>query len=217
VPATECATDDVPAAQIVCYGGSQPSIVRAVLASLPEPERYIFVDIGCGKGRPLVVASEFAFRRVIGVELAPKLAQVARANAASVAARHPDRTPIEIQIGDATAVSPLADRVIYFLYNPFGGKLLKALVENIERQLQSHLEHAFVVFYNPVHGEVLDQSRHFVRWAAHTIRYADDELGYGPDLDDPVVVWQSSPERYPPQSNAERRIFVSSSMRCSLI
>jgi SAM-dependent methyltransferase len=217
VSTTECATEDVPEEQINPYGASQPSIVRKMLASLPEPARYAFVDLGCGKGRPLVVASEFPFRRVVGVELSPQLVQLARANAATIAARHPARTPIEIQIGDATTVLPPAERVVYFLYNSFGRQLVKALVENIERQLQGQLEHAFFVCYNPVHGEVLDQSRHFVRWSAQTIGYSDDELGYGPDLDDIAVIWQSVPERYPPQDDAGRRIEVHSSMRCSLV
>ncbi len=217
VPAAECAADSVPAAKINAYGGSQPSIVRAALASLPEPQRYAFVDIGCGKGRPLVVASEFAFQRVVGVELAPRLAQSARANAATIAARYPGRTPIEVQVGDATAVSPPADRVVYFLYNSFSQPLVKALVENIERQLQNQLQHAFFVCYNPVHGDVMDQSPHFARWSAKTIRYAADELGYGPDLEDTLVIWQSVPERYPPHADAARRIAVSPSQWSSLV
>lgn len=216
VPATECATDEVPAAQINFYSGSQPSIVRAVLASLPEPHRYAFVDIGCGKGRPLVVASEFPFRRVVGVELSPRLAQVARANGASIAARHPARTPIEVQVGDATSIDPPADRVVYFLYNPFGRPLVEALVANVERQLGDRLEHAFFVCYNPVHGEVLDRSPHFARWSAQSLRYAADELGYGPDIEDTTVVWQSVPQRYRPQPSAGRRIAVSRSQWCRL-
>lgn len=217
VSASECAADGVPAEQITFYGGSQPSIVRTVLASLPEPARYAFVDIGCGKGRPLVVATEFPFRRVVGVELAPHLAQLARTNAASIAARHPGRRPIEIEAGNATSVLAPADRVVYFLYNPFGRSLVKALVEHVERQLQHSLEHAFFVCYNPVHAEVLDQSPHFARWSAQTNRYAAEELGYGPDIEDTTVVWQSLPPRYPPQGSANRQLAVSRSQWCSLV
>ena len=217
VPATDCATADVPAEQINPYGGSQPSIIRALLATLPEPEHYAFVDIGCGKGRPLVVASEYPFRRVVGVELAPRLAQVARENVATIAARHPERTPIEILVGDATTVSPPADRVVYYLYNSFSKPLVKALIENVERQLQGQLRHAFFVCYNPVHGEVLDQSPHFARWSAQTIHYAANELGYGPDIEDTAVIWQSLPERYLPHTSARRQIAVSRSQWCSLV
>src|SRR5687768_7586014 len=81
VPAAECARDGILPEQISPYGGSQPSIVRTALASLPDLESYAFVDVGCGKGRPLLVASEFAFQRIVGVELAPHLAKIARANA----------------------------------------------------------------------------------------------------------------------------------------
>lgn len=217
VPASECAADGVPEDQITFYGGSQPSIVRTVLSSLPEPARYAFVDIGCGKGRPLVVASEFQFLRVVGVELAPHLAQLARTNAASIAARHPGRRPIEIEVGNATNVLPPANRVVYFLYNPFGPSLVKTLVEHVERQLQQGLEHAFFVCYNPVHADVLDQSPHFARWSAQTTRYAADELGYGPDIEDTTVVWQSLPAQYPPQASANRQLTVSRSQWCSLV
>ncbi len=216
IPANECASGDLPAAQINFYSGSQPSIVRAALASLPEPARYAFVDIGCGKGRPLVVASEFGFERVLGVELAPHIAHIARANAAAIAAQHPDRTPIEILVGDATTVQPPGQRVVYFLYNPFSRPLVQRLVANVERQLQEGLQHAFFVCYNPVHGEVLDRSPHFARWSASTLRYAADELGYGPDIEDTVVIWQSLPEHYAPRAGARRRIGVSDSQWCSL-
>jgi SAM-dependent methyltransferase len=217
VPAGECASGDVPATQINFYSGSQPSIVRTALASLPEPGHYAFVDIGCGKGRPLVVASEFGFGRVIGVELAPQLARVARANAETVAARHPDRTPIEVLVGDATTVMPPGQRVVYYLYNPFSRPLVQRLVANVERQLQQGLQHVFFVCYNPVHGDVLDQSPHFARWSASTLRYAADELGYGPDIEDTVVIWQSRPERYAPQAAAQRPISVNGSQWSHLV
>lgn len=216
VPAEDCASGGVGAAQINPYGGSQPSILRSVLASLPDVDQYCFVDIGCGKGRPLAVASERPFRRIVGVELSPSLAKVAQANAAAIAARFPLRTAIEIQVADATTVSPPGERVVYFLYNSFGRQLVEALVANVERQLQGPVQHAFFVFFNPVYGDVLDRSPHFARWDARTIPYADDELGYGPDLEDPIVVWQSTPARYPALPGCDRRIDVQHSMRCSL-
>ena len=208
VTAAECAPDAAMAAQVIPYGGSQPSITRAGIASLPEHDRYVFVDIGCGKGRPLIVASEFPFRRVIGVEISAALADIARRNAAVIASRDPGRTPIEIHVGDATAVLPTSDRVVYFMYHPFRRVLVSTLVDNIERQLEQGLRHAFVVYYNPVHGDVLDGSAHFSRWHAETIPYAPDELGFGPDLSDTLVIWQTAPPYYPAHPHASRRIVV---------
>lgn len=209
--ATQCAPDDAMVSQINFYGGSQPSIVRACLAKLPDREQYAFVDIGCGKGRPLAVASESSFQRIVGIEIAPDLAAVARSNAAILASRFPDRTRVEVEIGDATTPVAPGECVVYFMYHAFGAALTTRLVASIERKLQDGLRHAFFVYYNPVHGEVLDRSPHFARWSADVMSYAPDELGYGPDLRDTVVVWQSRPSRYAALPGATRRINVAPS------
>jgi SAM-dependent methyltransferase len=211
VPAVECAPDTKMAARISPYGGSQPSIVRQGLLALPDHEQYAFVDLGCGKGRPLVVASEFSFNRLIGVEIAPKLAAIARANAAAIARRHPHRRPIEIEVGDATAVQAPAEYTVYFMYHPFERSLVAALLSNIEHHLGKVLRHAFFVYYNPVHGDVLDQSEYFVRWSAEMVPYSQLELGYGPDLQDTLVTWQTLPARYAPRPGADRHILVDDS------
>ena len=64
------------------YQASPWGPFRAVLESLDlRYEEFTFIDIGCGKGRTLLLASEFRFKRVIGVELSEELAAVARRNA----------------------------------------------------------------------------------------------------------------------------------------
>src|SRR5438105_11506431 len=42
--------------------------------------RLTFIDLGCGKGRALMLAAEHPFRRIIGVEFAEPLVATARAN-----------------------------------------------------------------------------------------------------------------------------------------
>jgi hypothetical protein len=46
---------------------------------------------------------------------------------------------------------------------------------------------------------------------AETIPYADDELGFGPDLSDTLVTWQTLPGAYPAQPGANRRIVINGS------
>jgi SAM-dependent methyltransferase len=65
----------------VDYAGSQPSVLRLALKDLLPLDTYTFIDLGCGKGRALLVASEFPFRAIIGVELSSRLAEIARRNA----------------------------------------------------------------------------------------------------------------------------------------
>src|SRR5277367_3679731 len=63
------------------YQSHHPRILRNMLASLAIAyERYVFVDYGCGKGRVLLVATHFPFQRIVGVEFAPQLAEIAEQN-----------------------------------------------------------------------------------------------------------------------------------------
>ena len=72
---------------ITAYHGTAPSLFRKLmkrwrtLATAPL-ERTAFVDIGAGKGRAMLLAAEMPFRRIVGVELHPQLAAVARRNLA---------------------------------------------------------------------------------------------------------------------------------------
>jgi SAM-dependent methyltransferase len=190
------------------YGGSQPSIIRAAIADLPDLDRSAFVDLGCGKGRPLLVASEYPFQRVIGVEISKPLAEIAQANAAIIARQFPQRTRIEVQVADATGFKLPADNTVIFMYHPFGRGLLERFVRNLEEQLADNRRHVFIVYYNPMLSEPIDQSPRFVRWRAMSRGYASEELGFGPDVSDTLVIWQSRPERFPPHARADHPVVI---------
>jgi len=172
------------------YAGSQPSIVRAALRELPPLSNFTFIDLGAGKGRTLIVASEFPFQEVVGVELSSPLVAMAQKNLTTFRRQHPNCAPARIENGDA-AVFPLpAGDLVIFLYNPFGEAVMRMVVTNMEVALRAERRRLFVVYYNPVYGASLDASPWLRRYYAGTISYAADESGFGPDDADPVVIWQ---------------------------
>jgi len=184
----------------VGYLGAQPSILRKVLAVIPEPQQCHFLDLGCGKGRPLLVATEFGFRAITGVEVSPGLARIARRNAGIMANAYPDRTRINIVNADARKYRPPAERVVIFLYNTFDEPLMEQFLGNIEASLRQSPRALYIVYYNPVRAGVLDASSALERRYAAQIRYDPGELGYGPDTSDAVVIWQNrgNPHPLPP-------------------
>lgn len=209
-------TDLVLAGQMQAYIGAQPSIVRRVLACLPDPTGSAFVDIGCGKGRPLVVASELPYASITGVELSPELVRVARKNASTIARQFPARTAITVVEGNAAEYQLAHDRVVLFYYHAFGRDTLATFVANLERQLSDTPRHIFFVYMNPVDADVLDASPRFSRWMTEALSYAPDEVGYGPDSHDTVAVWQSEPISYPPLESATRRLTRVSPLRAEI-
>jgi predicted RNA methylase len=171
------------------YGGSQPSIIRAALRELPELTGFSFLDLGAGKGRPAMVAAEFPFQEVVGVELAASLAEIAVRNVAIFQARRPGLAPIRIVNADAAAYPMPAGDLAVFLYNPFGREIVERVVANIEAALAAAPRRVFVIYYNPVQGVCFDAAPSLRRYFAAEIPYAAQERGFGPDDADPVVIW----------------------------
>lgn len=209
-------SDPKVASQSQAYLGTQPSIVRKVLAQLPDAHRYAFVDIGCGKGRPLLIASEFAFKEIVGVEMSPILAQYAARNAGIIKRKFPDRADIKIATENAASYKPTANRIVFFYYHAFGREVFEAFVKNLEDQLSQTVEHAFFIYLNPVFADVVDASPRFSRWSADKMPYEPIEIGFGPDRHDCVVVWQSRPAQYPARERAERVVTVVRRTRAEL-
>jgi hypothetical protein len=196
-------------AQITVYGGSQPSIVRRAILALGDVEQYSFVDLGCGKGRPMIVASEFPFRSIAGVELSSQLARVAQRNIATVERRFPTRRRPSVIEGNAvTSTYPEGDLVV-FLYHPFGGDILTQIVKRLENSIAREGVRLMLIYYNPVHGHLVDASPAFTRWYAENLSYDESEMGFGPDTGDAVVIWKSvNAKKMTPHANADRPILV---------
>ena len=161
------------------YGAAQPSILQRALAAIPHPDQCHFVDLGCGKGRPLLIASQVGFRRVTGVEMSLTLAEEARRNAAIFSGRNPDVTPIEVVTGDALDFELPSEGLVIFLYNPFEGALIDRLTGRIEHSLRDHPRDLYVVYYNPVYAGSFDGSASLERRFAAQIPYEAAEIGYG--------------------------------------
>jgi len=125
------------------------------LAHSPWPAT--FVDLGCGKGKVLVIAHEVFGRRrfrtqppvaVVGVEHHPGLALVAERNL-----WRRTRSLGDVRVGDARSVSldDLADPVLAFLYNPFTGPVLAEVAKQLSMRACT------VVYVNPVEPDAFTE------------------------------------------------------------
>lgn len=117
---------------------------------------FTFIDLGCGKGRTLVVASTLGFKRVIGVEFARDLVEIARANLSKVGTVH-----ASVEHADAADFTvPSGDTVLY-LYNPFSQDVMRQVVARLR---ESHSGKLYVIYKVPECADVLEQSGFLTRF-----------------------------------------------------
>jgi hypothetical protein len=130
----------------VRYQPSDPETLRRTIAALPiRYEEYAFVDIGSGKGRALLVASEFPFERILGVEFSQELHEIALRNIAAYSNPEQRCAAIEAVCADATEVElPGLPLVLYF-YNPFLEPVMRRVMANVTASLEARPRPAFVV------------------------------------------------------------------------
>lgn len=200
----------------ICYAGSQPSVVRSALDQVPGAESCTFIDLGCGKGRALLVASERPYRDIVGVELSPALAAIARRNAARLHEAHPLRTRIRVIVGDASAWPLPPGDLVIFMYHPFTEELVAKVVARIEAALSGGNRSIHVVYYNPVAGHRFDASPALRRHFAGELPYAREERGFGPDETDTVVIWRGGGVRKPTGAAGAHIVLAEGGLRASL-
>ncbi|HEV2644829.1 MAG TPA: class I SAM-dependent methyltransferase [Acidobacteriaceae bacterium] len=146
------------------YAAVPPSRFRGILARWQAggPAHaladYCFVDLGCGKGRALLLASQLGFREVIGVELNPSLAQIARANVTLWAAAGKARAPMRVEQKDALELEWPVGPCVVFLFNPFDAQLMRQIAESMAAAFRNRPSDLEVLYYKPNHADALPDS-----------------------------------------------------------
>lgn len=116
----------------------------------------VFLDIGSGKGRALILAAEAGFSKVIGVEYASELNDMAHANVERVKARFPN-TEFILQEGDALEYDIPEEVDVIYLFNPFDEETMRQLMRKVKGAFQRDKD-TFLIYVHPVHCNVLEQA-----------------------------------------------------------
>jgi SAM-dependent methyltransferase len=151
------------------YYGVAPSVFYALVKrwqrSRPAAamEEFSFLDVGAGMGRAVLLAAELPFRRVLGVELNPTLARIARRNLTVWRASGRARAPMKIISGDAVEFRLPAGPCLAFLFNPFGAPVMRRLLTTWSKALAGQAAPLDILYVNNEQEGVLERQAGFTR------------------------------------------------------
>ena len=149
--AGEISVDDlgIQSPDAVEYSPIPFAAFKAAMAHLPIPiNDGTFVDFGAGKGRVLVQAGTYSFRRVIGIELNKELVACAGENIQRAAGRT-QCEDISIQQADATEFTIPPEVSFVHFFNPFRGETLSKVMSNLVGSLSESPRQLAILFANP--------------------------------------------------------------------
>jgi SAM-dependent methyltransferase len=140
------------------YRATDPMVFENALRLVPIDLRdFTFIDIGCGKGRTLILADKWKFRRIIGIEFSPDLSAIARRNISRLGLR------AEVAVVDACQFQFPDEDLLIYMYNPFSRRVMSSVIRNLSNWKSRGKRSAMVVYLNPVCRKEFDTSPDFER------------------------------------------------------
>jgi len=141
---------------------------RRALRRFAVPPTGGFVDLGCGKGRVLILAAQHGFERVTGVDYSAALCAAAESNLAAFRARTSRTFQASVLAMDAADYGFSPDDTVVYLFNPFDSVVLSAVLARLRRSLETHPRPVWIVYHNPVWRSTIDATGAFEHIGDHT-------------------------------------------------
>ncbi len=124
-------------------------IAEALFERLGEKHKQTgFLDAGCGKGRAMVMALHFGFRRASGFDISPEMCYDALTNLEAIENVFPDAL-WEVVCEDATKYRIDENIGVIFLFNPFDEVIMKPFIAQVMKSLVQHSRPMMILYANP--------------------------------------------------------------------
>jgi hypothetical protein len=146
-----------------------PDQFRAAMTALKiEFEDFFFIDYGSGKGRALLFASNYPFKKIVGIEFAPELHAIAVKNIGKYSSPEQKCGSLEAVCMDFTDFSLPPEPLVLFFNRPCEALPLGIVLGSIRKSLRENPRPIYIVFIAPAYEEieaVLDGAEFLVKIA----------------------------------------------------
>jgi SAM-dependent methyltransferase len=136
-------------------GGFQLAQLLRALDITPEDS---VVDFGSGKGGALITLSRFPFSRIMGVEIAPELVDIARQNLHKLGIGR-----VSMIVADAAEVTEVDAYNYFYFFNPFPAAVMTTVIKNISLSLARKPRKAVIIYFNPEFHHAVISGSPFVK------------------------------------------------------
>jgi predicted RNA methylase len=140
----------VTAVDGIRYAPTRARHFHALMNDLEFPHGSVFVDVGCGKGKVLIMAMAYPFKRVVGIEFSSRLSDMAKANVGRFCEKNALDNMAAIHHCDIVDYDIGPDENVFYLYNPFNDRVMKRFVEKIVESQKQDPRPIWMIYYSPI-------------------------------------------------------------------
>lgn len=151
------------------YEGIDPRLFKRIVDSLEiKHENFHFIDFGSGKGRAILLASEYPFKKIVGVEFSPELHRIAMDNIRKYRSASQKCRDVESVYLDAIKYPIPREPVVLFLANPFGEDVLAPVLSNIQKSIEDYPRDVFILYVHPRLDHLLESNDALIKIESET-------------------------------------------------
>jgi SAM-dependent methyltransferase len=165
------------------YYATAPSLFTGSIAlwsaALPSAglslNDFTLLDIGCGKGRIVLLASEHPFRAIVGVELNHHLARITTRNLKIWMRKPLACRKIEIVNHDIFSVDLPDGPVVLYFFNSFERELVQMLLDKLVAISTSRSDPIDLIYIHPEFDHLVRQTPHIKLLSDEVIPFTTED------------------------------------------
>ncbi|OVE82348.1 hypothetical protein BVY03_01155 [bacterium K02(2017)] len=140
------------------YQNTHALPLKKLLKTLPLPNDKILVDLGCGKARVLLVASQCGFKEARGIEFSKNLCEIANNNIKIFKNKTDSNVNFLIINSDVSDHDFDDDENVFFLFNPFDNYILEKVLHKINESLQRKNRKIWIIYRNALYKDSIEKA-----------------------------------------------------------
>lgn len=134
------------------YSKTDEAHAKAIFETLGIDSKRRLLDVGCGKGAFLRVASKYPFGRIAGIEIDPALVKIAQKNFRRLGLED----SVQVYCSDALRFERYGEFDMFYFFNPFEKEIMSEVLAMIQGSKGDHQEY-HIILHNPVCAEVVEE------------------------------------------------------------
>ena len=125
-------------------------LIRKIFNGLQINTSDVLIDFGSSQGRALLIASEYNFKKIIGIEFLPDLCIIAKNNFNKYENSTGKKLNIKLIEDDVLNYHYNGDENVFYFYNPFDEYIMEKVLKSINISLKKHLRKVKLIYISPM-------------------------------------------------------------------
>jgi hypothetical protein len=131
----------------VFFYPSHPKFLAEVCSKLDiDYTRYAFIDLGSGKGGPLLVASLFPFSEIVGLNSQKSYTKLPPENIRTFRSSSQKCKNIKKRLRRRQYLQIPPNPTVLFMFNPFSTAVLSEVLRNLQKSLEAHPRDVIMIY-----------------------------------------------------------------------